>query len=210
MSRLPLVLDLGGVACVIVGGGEVAARKARVLAGAGARVTVVAPRAAPALRRLAALRRVRWRRARFRRAHLSGAVLVFAATSDAAVNAAVAREARRRRLWVNVADDPGRGTFLMPAVLARGPLLLAVSTSGESPALAAAVRDDLRRRFARGYGDYVRLIGAVRRRLRRAVPDARERARRQRRVLRAPILRVILRGRLARARRAALDAAGLA
>jgi siroheme synthase-like protein len=209
MSRLPLVFDLEDVACVIVGAGRVAVRRARTLLRAGARVTVVAQRARPDLKQMAARRIVRWRRGRFRPADLAGAALVFAATSDPAVDAEVVREARRRRLFVNVAGVAGLGTFEMPALLARGPLLIAVSTSGESPALAAALRDDLRLRFARGYGEYVRLIGAVRRRVIREVPDPRERLRRHRRVFRAPLLREVLRGRSARARRAAFRAAGL-
>ncbi len=210
MALIPLMLDLAGVPCLVVGAGRVAERKVRVLRRAGARLSLVAPRATPQLRAMARRGALRWRRRRFRLADLRGARLVFAATSDEAVNNAVARAAWRRHLFVNVADDPEAGSLQMPALLRRGALVVAISTSGRSPGVARALRDDLARRFGSEYAAYVAIIGAVRGRLLRDVGDERERRRRLRALLRAPILPLLRRGSAGAARAAAWRAAGLA
>ncbi|MFQ5876780.1 MAG: bifunctional precorrin-2 dehydrogenase/sirohydrochlorin ferrochelatase [Acidobacteriota bacterium] len=168
MPALPVVLDLRGVPCLVVGAGRVASRKIAALVRAGARVRVVAPGAAPRVRTLARRGRLVWVRSRYRRGGLGGARLVVAATSDRGVNREVAREAKRRGRFVNVVDDPDLCSLLFPAVLARGPLLLSVSTSGASPALARALRDELAKRYGPEYGAYVRLVATLRRRLRGA------------------------------------------
>ncbi len=209
MARLPVVLDVEGVRCLVVGAGPVATRKIGALLAAGARVEVVAPRAGERVRALARRGAVRWRRGSYRPGDLRGARLVVAATSDGAVNRAIARAARRRGLFVNVADDPVLGSLMMPAVLSRGPLRIAVSTSGESPALARALRDDLAHAFGAEYASYVRLVGEIRRRLQAAGCGEASMRRRYGRLLRAPLLDLLRRGRRAEARRAALRAAGL-
>lgn len=126
-----------GALAVVVGGGPVGARKARGLLAAGARVRVVAPEAAAAIRAADARGRIEWRRRRFRPADLAGAALAFAATNVAAVNRAVAAAARRRRIPVNVADSSAPSDFFVPAVRRRGRIVLGVSTGGADPALAA-------------------------------------------------------------------------
>jgi siroheme synthase-like protein len=130
----PVFLDLRDRPVVVIGGGRVARRKVQGLREAGARVRVIAPRIASRLRADALVRR------RYRPGDLRGAVLAFAATGDRAVNHAVAREARRRRIPVNVADSAAECTFLVPARLRRGGLHIAISTSGQDPRLAKAVR----------------------------------------------------------------------
>ena len=135
----PVFLDLRGRPVLVVGGGKVALRKARGLVEAGARLTVVAPECRPEFERLP----VRLARRRFRASDLEGAFLAFTATDDRAVNARVAREARRRGIPVNVADSRDECDFLVPARVRRGHLQIAVSTGGERPRLAA----DLRRRL---------------------------------------------------------------
>ena len=138
MSRYyPIFLDVRGRTAVVVGGGRVAARKTSGLAEAGARVRIIAPRVDPSLSTHQVERR------RYRRGDLKGAVLAFAATDDRAVNHAVALEARRRRIPVNVADSLDDCTFLVPARIARGDLQIAVSTGGRSPRLARALRERL-------------------------------------------------------------------
>ncbi len=209
MGFAPLVLDLKGVRFVVVGAGRVAGRKIAPLRRAAARVSVIAPCATPLIRRLARLGRLQWRQGPYRAADLKGARFAVAAASDPRVNRAVARDARRLGIFVDLTDDPRRSTFHLPAVLARGPLLVAVSTSGESPAFARALRDRMARRIAPETGAYVRIIGRVRRRLLAEVPDTVERDRRYRRLLRAPLLRLLRSGRLAEARAAARRAAGL-
>jgi precorrin-2 dehydrogenase/sirohydrochlorin ferrochelatase len=204
-----MFLNLKGVPCVVVGAGRVAERKIAALRRAGARVRVVAERASPRIRRLARRGMVDWIRSPFRGTHLRGGRLAIAATSDPSINRAVAREARRRQILVDVVDAPELGTFSMPAVLSRGPLQIAISTTGESPALARKLKRDVARRFGPEYGPYIRLLGAIRRRLRVEVADASERERRLRRLLRAPLLPLIRSGRIDRARREARLTAGL-
>jgi precorrin-2 dehydrogenase/sirohydrochlorin ferrochelatase len=209
MSLVPLVLDLEGVLCVVVGAGAVAERKIGTLLRGGARVRVVAPAATPAIRALARRGRLDWRRSGWRPASLRGARLVLACASDVAINRAVAARARSAGAFVSVADDPDLCTLMLPAVLQRGDLLVAVSTGGGVPAASRRVRDDLRASVGREYAAWVRLLGVVRRRLRAACPEPAERRRRIRRLLRAPILKLLRAGDGKEAWRAAWRAAGL-
>jgi siroheme synthase-like protein len=121
---------------LVVGAGKVAMRKTKGLLEAGAAVTVVAPRADPAFTTLG----VTLRRRKFRPADLRGAVLAFAATDDRRVNHAVMLAGRRRGIPVNVADSRDECGFIVPARITRGNLQVAISTGGESPRLAAALR----------------------------------------------------------------------
>ena len=138
LDRLyPVNLALSGRRCVVVGGGQVAARKAASLLDAGAEVTVVAPEISDEIRALpvAVLERD------YRTGDLDGAWLAIAATDSPAVNRAVDADGRDARVWVNAADDPEACSFTLPAVVRRGPVTVAVSTAGHSPALAAWLRE---------------------------------------------------------------------
>jgi len=208
MARIPLVLDLAGVSCLVVGAGAVAERKVRILHRAGARIRLVAPRATWRLRDLVRRGKLGWRCGRFREGDLRGARLVLAATSDLSVNRAVARAAARRRVFVNVADDPDSGSVQMPAIYRRGALLVAISTSGRSAGAARALRDDLARRLGPEYAAYVAILGGARARVLRSVSDRRERRRRLQALRRAPILPLLRRGAVAAARSVAWKAAG--
>lgn len=132
----PAFLSLAGKRVLLVGGGAVAARKARALARGGARVKVVAPRVCPAV--LKAAERVVVRR--FRPSDLEGATLVICATADEALNARVSGLCRKKRIWANVVDRPALCDFILPAVVRRGRLEIAVSTGGASPYLARHLR----------------------------------------------------------------------
>jgi siroheme synthase-like protein len=133
----PVVLDLTDVPVLLVGGGNIASRKADGLLQAGARVTVVAPTVLPGLAATAA----EVRRRGYAATDLDGHQLVMTATDDPAVNAQVADDARARGLWVNSADDPANCSFILPAVTRRGSVVVAVGTDGSSPALARHLRD---------------------------------------------------------------------
>jgi precorrin-2 dehydrogenase/sirohydrochlorin ferrochelatase len=145
MSGYPIELELRGKRALVVGWGPVGRRKVAGLVAAGARVIVVDPDPAACVTDLPA--GVEIRAESYRSEHLHGASLVFAAAS-AAVNRTVVADARRAGVWVGSASDPGEGDFTVPAVWREGPLTLTVSTSGASPALAAALRD----RAARALG----------------------------------------------------------
>jgi precorrin-2 dehydrogenase/sirohydrochlorin ferrochelatase len=206
---IPLVLDLAGRRCVVVGGGRVAERKIGVLLPSGADLLVVAPEVTARIRSLAGRRRLSWRRAGYHPSCLRRASLAYAVTSDPATNRRVARDAQRLGLFVNVADDPGLCTLVMPAILRRGDLLVTVSTSGLSPTLARSLRDDLATRIGPEYGEYLRIVGSLRRRLRAVVEDPRDRARRLRRVPGAVLLARLRSGRRREAWRTARRAVGL-
>lgn len=132
-------LDLRGRSCLVVGGGMVALEKAQGLVECGAQVTVVAPDVCDELRALD----VELLERRYRAADLDGRSLVIAASSRREVDRAVSRDASARSLFCNVADVPELCSFILPAILRRGPIAVAVSTGGASPALAQRLRDDI-------------------------------------------------------------------
>ena len=135
----PVFLDLTGVRVLVVGGGRIAWRKAQGMAEAGALVTVVAPEIEARLVELAA----ETRRRRFHPADIDGHRLVITATDDEAVNAEVGASATAAGVWANSADDPENCSFILPAIARRGPLVVAVSSGGASPALASHLRDEI-------------------------------------------------------------------
>lgn len=171
----PVVLDVRGRRCIVVGGGPVGERKAAGLLEQGAAVTVISPRVTGRVSAWAGEGRVTLVRRRYRAGDLAGAFLVFATTADPAVNERVRREARARGLPVNVADDPARSSFILPAVVARGDLTVAVSTGGKSPALARRIRERLAGEFGPEYAVWLTILGEVRSRLRTLVAERAER-----------------------------------
>jgi len=165
MRYFPINLDLTGKEAVIIGGGSVACRKCLRLLAAGAKVRLVAPTLTPTLTGLASQGKIEHVARRFLPDDLGGAAIVFAATDDGDVNRQVAAEACSRSILADIADSPQLGSFTSPALLVRGDLVIAVSTSGRSPALARAIRDELRVRYGPEYGTVVEIIGAVREKL---------------------------------------------
>ncbi|MUG69100.1 bifunctional precorrin-2 dehydrogenase/sirohydrochlorin ferrochelatase [Paenibacillus validus] len=174
----PIMLDLEGKPCCVVGGGRVAERKARGLLQAGAAVTMISPAFTPELDRLAAAGDVRAIRRPYApgMAEVRSAQLLFAATNDAAVNALVCEEGRSLGIWVNGAGDTDHGDFILPATARRGRLTVAVSTAGASPGLSRFVRTDIERRLDQdGYAPYVELLHELRHTLQELVADSGER-----------------------------------
>jgi precorrin-2 dehydrogenase/sirohydrochlorin ferrochelatase len=136
----PVNLIVEGRRCLVVGGGEIAARKVAGLRACGAEVHVVAPEVGEAVRAQAG---VTWEERAYRSGDVRGFRLVIAATDDGAVNEAVYQDAEGAGVWVNGADDPRHCSFTLPSVIRRGSLLIAVSTGGRSPALARWLRERL-------------------------------------------------------------------
>ncbi len=155
---------------MVVGGGEVANRKARKLLQARAEVVVVSPEVKPELASMAA----EVRRRPYREGDLEGAFLVFAVTDVREVNAAVAREARERGIPINVADKLSDGDFALPSVLRRGQLQVAVSTGGASPALARRIRQELEDAFGFEWAGVVESLHRARRDGRKAEEELEE------------------------------------
>jgi precorrin-2 dehydrogenase len=165
MNLLGIFLKLEGRSCLVVGAGAVGEGKIRSLVESGAQVRVVAPQAAPAVRKWAKEGRIRWLRRPFRPGDLVRMFLVVVATPSRRVNARVYREAQRRGVLANVVDDPLHCDFYYPAVVRHGPLQIAISTEGRSPGLARRLRLELEARLAPRFGDWVEHLGGQRRRL---------------------------------------------
>ncbi|MBB6284897.1 precorrin-2 dehydrogenase/sirohydrochlorin ferrochelatase family protein [Geobacillus subterraneus] len=172
----PVILQVRGRRAVVVGGGKVAARKIRGLLEAGADVVMIAPKAEPELQALAAAGTIGWCIKTFAPGDLDGAFLVIAATNDRGVNEAVAQAAAPSQL-VNVVDDPERCDFHVPAVVRRGPLTIAVSTEGASPAVARRIRRELEEQYGEEYGPYLEFLQRARDIVLREVDDAEGRKR---------------------------------
>ena len=164
MGYIPIFLDVTGRRCVVVGGGEVAARKVESLLAAGAQVTIIAP--VISARSLSAIvdRRLATHVARaYRRGDIAGCALAYAATDDRNLHHALADEARALSIPLNVADVPELCSFIAPAVLKRGTLQVAISTGGASPAFAARLRRELEKQFGIEYAIALTVLGAARR-----------------------------------------------
>jgi precorrin-2 dehydrogenase len=178
MAYIPIFLDVTGRECVVVGGGEVAARKVESLLEAGARVTVVSPQLSPSLESLAANGSITHIARDYQRGDILGCVLVYAATDDRKLHRELAVEARALGIPVNVVDVPELCTFIAPAVVKRGALQIAISTGGASPAFAARLRRELEDRFGTEYARTLEVLRAARRRLHADEIDPAERMRR--------------------------------
>jgi len=164
MSRLfyPILVDLQGKRALVVGGGKVAQRKIETLLEHGASVQVVAKELTATLEELRNHEKIEFLGDEFSEAFLEGAFLVFAATDDASLNRRVSQAAQQKGLLVNAVDQPADCNFIVPSVLSRGDLLIAVSTSGKSPAFARKVRVELERHFGEEYGLFLNLMGNLR------------------------------------------------
>ncbi len=163
MRTLPVMLNLAGRVVLVVGGGPVATRKVSRLLETGCEVRVVALEAHAAMHELAREEaHVSLEERAFRDVDLDGVDLAFSATGRPEVEDAVLAAARSRGVWINAADDPDRCTFHMPATCERGPLQVAVSTGGASPALAARVRDEVDSILGPEYAAAVELLGRLR------------------------------------------------
>ena len=201
----PMMVELAGRRCVVVGGGAVAERKVRRLLEFRAAVTVVSPAATAPLERLAWAGRLEFLRRPVRIADLRGAFLVVAATDNPEVNRRVVRAATRRGALVNVADDPAACTFQVPSIIRRGDLTIAISTGGGSPALAKRLRERLEATIGPEYEAYLAALRQLRARAREAVPDSRTRQALFRKAVASPLYDEAARGDRA-AVRARIDA----
>jgi precorrin-2 dehydrogenase / sirohydrochlorin ferrochelatase len=150
MKYYPVNLNIKGRLCVVIGGGRVAERKVKNLLRCGGRVRVVSPDLTDLLSKWVSQRKMDYTRSEYRASHLKGAFLVYAATSDRKVNAEIARDAAKRRLLVNVADSATESTFILPAVVRKREISIAVSTNGLSPEKSVRIRDRIKEFIEKG------------------------------------------------------------
>jgi siroheme synthase-like protein len=155
-------LRLSGRRCVVVGGGEVGLEKVEGLLACDGEVTLVAPEAIPELEELAAEGSIGWDRREYRRGDLEGTFIVIAATGDTEVNIRVFEDAEERAMLVNVVDVPPLCNFILPAIIRTGPLAIAISTAGASPALAKRIRDEIADEYGEPYARLAVLLNEVR------------------------------------------------
>ncbi len=195
MQFLPIFLRVRDRPCLVVGGGEIAVRKVRLLRRAGARVTVVAPRLCAPLARLADAGDIEHRALGFTPADLEGHVLAVAATDDMTVNRQVSETARARGVPVNVVDQPRLSSFIMPSIVDRSPIVIAVSSEGTSPVLARLLRARLETLVPAAYGRLASLVERFRTKAKARFKTIAERRRFWEGVLQGPIAEMLFAGR---------------
>lgn len=162
MDYFPIFLDLKHRHCSVIGGGEVASKRVSLLVDAGADVTVFSPTVNDTIQRAVSDGKVRHVAKEFVPDQLEGSALVIAATDDSTVNRQVSEAAKLRRIPVNVVDQPNLCTFIMPSIVDRSPVIVAVSTGGASPVLARHIRTRLEALIPAGYGRLANLVNRFR------------------------------------------------
>lgn len=162
MGYYPILVNLQGQRAVVIGGGRVAERKIETLLDHGATVHVIARDLTPKLTQYVGAGKIRHLGPDFEESHLNDAFVVVAATDDPTLNRTVSEVARKRGLLVNAVDQPSDCNFIVPSILRRGDLLVSVSTSGKSPALARKIREELEGIFGKEYEALLILMGRLR------------------------------------------------
>jgi precorrin-2 dehydrogenase/sirohydrochlorin ferrochelatase len=162
MSFYPVFIELEGKKVLVVGGGNVAYRKVQTLLECGARVFLTGRVLTPALQEMVETKAIRFLGQEFKDEYLNNAFMVIAATDDKALNHQVSVCARKQRVLVNAVDQPPDCDFIVPSILKRGDLQIAISTSGKSPALARRIRKGLEKEFGEEYGAFLAMMGRLR------------------------------------------------
>ncbi len=165
MRYYPISLDIQNRNCLVVGGGSVGTRKVMMLLECGAMVSVVSIEATEKLQELSVNGQIRLERRPFKTSDLHAKFLVMGATDNSEINRHIYAEARRLGVLCNIADQPEACDFILPAIVNRGDLTIAISTSGKSPAFAKKLRKDLEKEFGTEYADFLKLMGEIRKKL---------------------------------------------
>jgi precorrin-2 dehydrogenase / sirohydrochlorin ferrochelatase len=162
LKYYPVFLDIKGKKCIIIGGGEVAARKAERLLDCGANVLIISPLLAPELAELKEKNIINHIDAQYSDNLIEGAALVIGATDDEKTNAQISTDARNKGVPVNIVDDPQKCDFILPSLMQRGDLTIAIGTGGKSPALARHLREELESKYGREYEIFLNILGNLR------------------------------------------------
>ncbi len=165
MRYYPINLDIQNRNCLVVGGGGVGTRKVKTLLDCGAWVTLVSPEISPQLRDLAASGDIILKERSYQSDDLSNMFLVIGATDDEKLNKQISSDADRLNTLCNIADRPEVCNFILPSIVHRDDLVITISTSGQSPAMAKKLRKSLENQFGKEYGTLLRLMGAIRKKL---------------------------------------------
>jgi precorrin-2 dehydrogenase/sirohydrochlorin ferrochelatase len=162
MRYYPVFLDIQNRNCLVVGGGDVGRRKVLMLLNCGAVVTVVSPTADEKLLELAANNLIELINRPYQASDLDGMFLVIGATNNDKLNLQIKRDTEHLNILCNIADRPEACNFILPSVVNKGDLVIAISTSGKSPAFAKKLRKDLDKKFGQEYAEFLKLMGAIR------------------------------------------------
>ena len=162
MKYYPVNLDVRHQSCLVVGGGAVGTRKVRTLLDCGAVVTVVSPEVTNQIFDLAQENRISLKQRSYQASDLDGVFLVIGATDNKDLNRAIHNDARKQGKLCNIADQPDLCNFILPSIIERGDLIIAISTSGKSPAFARRLRKQLEAQFGPEYAEFLKLMGAMR------------------------------------------------
>ena len=200
MNFLPIFYNISGKSCLVVGGGAIAARKAELLLKADGRLQVVAPEIDDRIRDMAASHALEFEQREFTADDLSGVVCVIAATNDIAVNREISELARARGIPVNVVDNSELCSFIMPSIIDRNPVQIAISTGGVSPVLARMLRSKLESRIPGAYGELASLAEEFRDPVKQNLPDVESRRRFWETVLDGKVAELVFAGRTGDAR----------
>jgi precorrin-2 dehydrogenase / sirohydrochlorin ferrochelatase len=173
-SLFPMFVKLEGRRCLVVGAGRVGEPKIQSLLESGADLRVIALEASERVQELARERKIRLELRTFVQEDLDGIFLLVVATSSSSLNESIYREAQRCGILCNVVDDPPHCDFFYPAIVRRGALQIAVSTSGRSPSLAQKIRQQLERQFGEDYAQWVEELGETRRQILTSDLDAKQ------------------------------------
>lgn len=171
----PVSLALENKKCLVAGAGKVAERKTRRLLECGASVSVVGEAITPGLNALWKKKKILFKNKKFGLSDLSGAYLVIAATDDRDINSAISSYCLGRGILINVVDSPKESSFILPSIVRKGDLTIAVSTEGISPALSRKIRMDLERKFGPEYARFLRVMKKLRPRMLKEIKDAKDR-----------------------------------
>lgn len=194
MRFLPVFMNIENKDCLVVGGGDIAARKLDLLLKANARVRIVARSIGSEVEALVSEGKVELVGQEYAEDLLKGCMLVIAATNDESLNRLVSEHARQRNLPVNVVDNPALCTFIMPSVIDRHPVQIAISTGGASPVLARLLRARLETMIPSTFGRLASLLQSVRDRVRKQIPDMRKRRRFWEDLLQGPVAEMLYSG----------------
>lgn len=194
MPHYPINLNLQDRRCLVVGGGSVAERKVETLLEFGAEVVVIAPEITPGLSDLVSRRLIQHLASSYHSDPSDRPLLVFAATDDREVNKRVSADCQSRGILVNVVDDPELCTFFVPAIVRRNDLLISISTSGNSPAMARWLREKLEKEYGPEYGQLAGILGNLRDEVKAKYSNPADRNQAYLRILNSEVLALLSQG----------------
>ncbi len=162
MKYYPLLLDLKGKKCIVVGGGRVAQRKVHSLLKAGALVRIISPNLTQNLKKLAGQNKIYRIASHYQKRYIQNSFLVIAAVSDKKINSKISQDAQKAGILVNVVDSPEESSFIGPSHISRGDLIISISTSGKAPALSKRIRKDLTKLLVPRYSEFLKTLESIR------------------------------------------------